>query len=144
MARLKTTYIVPCAPEALYQRLSSDWSFQAPDGVKLELQSGSSFKAGNTLVFRVHRLGVSHLWGLQVVSAIAGKEICLRQKLGWLKTFEIRTELQEENGSTRVTEQIQYTLPFGPLGALADDLVVSGDIKTLISSRELNINSAYR
>lgn len=48
-----------------------------------------------------------------------------------------------EAGGTRITDEVQYQLPFGPLGLIAHQLKVKKDVETIFAYRTEAVNRRF-
>jgi ligand-binding SRPBCC domain-containing protein len=67
-----------------------------------------------------------------------------RQMSGFFRSWSHTQVLRAHNErSTLLTDLVDYQLPFGLLGAFADDLVVRKDIETLLNIRLIKIEEHF-
>lgn len=49
-----------------------------------------------------------------------------------------------EGNGTRITDEVKYLLPFGPLGAIANALKVEKDVRTIFAYRRQAVDKLFR
>lgn len=95
-----------------------------------------ALKRGNEVHFMMTRFGLSQSIRFRVEDVLRGSRLSYRQSegifAGWTHTMKF--EDHGENG-TLVTDIVDYQVPMGLLGHLADDLVLKGDMERLLTSR---------
>jgi NADH dehydrogenase len=65
------------------------------------------------------------------------------QLKGPYRRWDHRHSFVEEGDGTRVIDDVQYSLPFGPLGALAHGAVVRGQLEEIFRHRARTIRSVF-
>jgi hypothetical protein len=82
------------------------------------------------------RYGVTARIIARVESFQEPERISYRQLGGFFKTWSHSMHLDEHGpGQTRLTEVINFTMPYGLLGSIADDLYVRADIARVMNER---------
>ena len=96
----------------------------------------TSLKRGDELHFMMTRLGLSQSVRFRIEDILRGSRLTYRQVEGLFAswTHTIKFEEHGEN-ATLVTDLVDYQLPFGVLGLLADDLLVKNDMRKLLENR---------
>jgi ligand-binding SRPBCC domain-containing protein len=113
----------------------------APDPA-LRYQSPAA-GAGSELVvsFRtLHTLPIRLTWLARITEFAWNSHFCDEQLNGpfasWHHTHRIASANQDGADGTRVTDEVEYALPLGPLGALAQSLVVRRQLNTMFAYRQ--------
>lgn len=100
---------------------------------KDEVGKDENFKRGSEVLFRMSRFGISQPLSLQVTEWQPPSSLSLRQTEGpfkhWVQT--IKLESHSETASL-VSQSIDYALPFGLIGYLADDLIIRSELERLM------------
>jgi ligand-binding SRPBCC domain-containing protein len=110
--------------------------------VQVEWQNpGTELSAGSELLFVMSRHGVEQPIRFVVERIVTGISISIRQIQGVFTRY-IHTIKWEDhgNGSTLVTDIVEYNLPFGLLGRMADDFYFRRDIQKILEHR---LNKVY-
>ena len=136
MAYVQHSSVFPLAPKEFFQLISQiqDWGRFLPDDLSLKFVRGPKvFTAGAEYAFVLKRWHLETDWVLRVDSVIPGHQIVERQILGlfedWVHT--LRFEAHGEN-ECRLHNIIEYHMPFGILGRLADDLLGRRDLQRVL------------
>lgn len=115
-------------PENL-ARLTPPWlGFEVLTPGPLELRAGARFE------YRVRPLGFPQRWTTLIESCDAPHGFVDTQIKGPYKSWRHEHRFEDENGGTRVIDEVRYELPFAPFGELA-----ARDV-----SRRLDAIFAYR
>lgn len=93
-------------------------------------------KRGNEVHFLMSRFGFSQSVRFRVEDVLRGSRLSYRQSEGIFAAWNhtIKFDDHGENG-TLVTDIVDYQVPMGLLGHLADDLLLKGDMSRLLSHR---------
>lgn len=93
-------------------------------------------KRGHEVHFMMTRFGLSQSIRFRVEDILRGSRLSYRQSEGifvsWTHTMKF--DDHGENG-TRVTDLVDYKVPMGLLGYLADDVILKSDMTRLLSER---------
>lgn len=111
--------------------------FLLEPGIHVEvLTPEAELKRGAEIQFMMTRFGLKQSIRFYVEDVVRGSRLTYRQSegvfAGWTHTMRF-----EEHGdkSTVVTDLVDYHVPLGLLGYLADDLLIKGDMKRLLEQR---------
>jgi ligand-binding SRPBCC domain-containing protein len=97
---------------------------------------GIELKPGSEFLFLMSRYGVEQPIRFVVDRMVTGNSFTYRQVSGvyarWIHTMKF-----EEHGPTQtlVTDIVEYEIPFGILGKLADDFFIRHDLKNILEHR---------
>lgn len=133
-----SVYNYVCSPSTIAEQLS--------DKIEVELLSEVSptLIKGNDFHFLMTRFGLSQEVHIQIEEASVGNRLRYRQTQGlflnWVHTIEFEAHDAEY---TKLTDTIDYQLPFGIVGFLLDDLVVRRDIKAILKAREAKLKNHF-
>ncbi len=82
------------------------------------------------------RLGVKQLVHLRVDDYLHSKRLMYHQVEGFFRSWIHIMKFEDHGeGFTLVTDVVDYTLPFGLIGNLSDDLFVKGDMSRILENR---------
>ncbi len=139
MAHLQLSQVIPAprfdvydfmvSPAHLAEMLNPiiDVQLLSPE---VPLQRGSEFN------FQMTRLGLAQNVRLRIEDVLRGSRLTYRQVeglfAGWTHTTKFSEHLE---GETLVTDIADYTLPFGLLGNIVDDLFTKRDMRKLLEHR---------
>jgi hypothetical protein len=115
--------------------LSMEVEFPEPPGV---LRPQSEF------ALKFTRFGKSVLARFRVDEMKPRELFAYRQTEGFFKSW-VHTQLLSPHDSktTLMTDVVDFTMPYGVLGALADDLFVRTDIEKLLKHRLLKVEERF-
>jgi len=139
MAHLQVSAIIPgsrqdvfeflCNPEKVAQLLK--------DHIEVEMVRGAEIlRRGAEFEFNMTRFGFSQPVRLRVEDLLKGSRLTYRQSEGLFRDW-IHTCKFEDHGDrqTLVTDFIDYSVPFGILGHIADDVFIRRDLRSVLESR---------
>ncbi len=93
-------------------------------------------KRGNEVHFMMTRFGLSQSVRFRIEDVLRGSRLTYRQSEGifanWTHTMKFD---EHDDHSTLVTDLVDYQLPLGLLGYLADDLLVKSDMTRVLQAR---------
>jgi ligand-binding SRPBCC domain-containing protein len=105
--------------------------------IEVKLQNpGVEVKQGSEFLFLMSRFGVEQPIRFVVDRLVIGNQFTYRQVNGVYARF-VHTMRFEEHGQneTLVTDLVDYEMPFGILGRIADDFFVRSDLKRILEQR---------
>ncbi len=139
MAHLQIAKIVPGTKFKVYDYLTSPQNL--PELLKGSIEAkwqnpGVEVQPGSEFLFLMTRFGVEQPVRLVIDRLVTGISLTYHQQSGVYSQF-VHTMKFEEHGlnETLVTDFVEYELPFGILGRLADDFFVKADLKSILSVR---------
>jgi ligand-binding SRPBCC domain-containing protein len=95
----------------------------------------TKMKKGAEYEIRVTRYGISVIWGIVVEEFVPGEMFRDRQSHGPFSLWVHTHKFEDHGQGTLLTELIEYDLPFGLFGKLADDLLVKRELHRLFEGR---------
>lgn len=148
MAHIQCAKIIPAtkfkvfdymtSPSTLAEQLSGyiDVKWQNPG---VEVQPGSEF------LFVMSRFGVEQPVRFGVDRLVTGNSLTYRQISGIYARFVHTMKFEDHGvGETLVSDLVDYELPFGIIGRLADDFYVRTDLKNMLETRLERIYKKYK
>lgn len=147
MAHVQHSSVIPVSKNDLYEFLS-DYRKRPrimPPDIGLELTSvPSELKVGAKYDFKITRYGLGYAFTVNIESCVSGESIVEKTKTSFFDEWT-NTILFEEHGenATLLTSIMDYTLPYGVLGTLADDLFVKGDLLRILTFSHNKIKSFF-
>lgn len=139
MAHLQITQLIPAPRFEVFDYLSNpeNLPFLLKPTVEVQVMSTDvAIKRGSELHFMMTRMGFSQSVRLRIEDSLRGSRLTYRQVEGlfsvWTHTMKF-----EEHGedATLVADLVDYQLPLGLLGFVADDLIVKRDMSKLLEAR---------
>lgn len=107
-----------------------------PQGITLELTAPPiRMQKGAEYEFRLSRFGIHNIWSVKIEDYQENQLFVERQILGVFDSW-IHTVRFEDHGekNTRLSHFIEYTMPFGLLGRLADDLILRRELMRIFET----------
>ena len=129
-APLKDVFEFFNRPENLVKLMPSFMSFQLLTPGKLETKAGAVFD------YKVHVFGIPNRWTTYISSYDPPHSFSDIQLKGPNSYWHHTHSFKETKDGIIVTDTIHYLLPFGPLGKLANFIVMKPIIKKLFNHRK--------
>jgi len=122
--------------DSLPEIMSSDYKIEAtsPAG---KIQKGGEYE------IKITRMGISVAWGIVIEDFNEGEFMRDRQSHGPFSLWVHTQKFEDHGQGTLLTDLIEYDVPFGILGKLADDLFVRHDLKHIFKRRHDNIGRYF-
>lgn len=147
MGDVRHSFIVNSTPSELYDYLRNPDHFaeQLSGFIDVDLQASSELlEQGNECSLNMTRFGMSQPVKISIDESLRGERLSYRQTEGLFRQWRHVMELEAHGeSSTRVTDHIHYTLPFGLFGHVFDDLYLNGDLKKILQSRAEVIQESF-
>lgn len=139
MAHIQCAKIIPATKFKVYDYLASPQNFeeQVADFFEAKWQNqGVQLQPGAEFLFLMTRFGVDQPVRFVIDRMVAGNSLTYRQLSGIYARF-VHTIKFEDHGTneTLVTDLVDYELPFGILGRIADDFFARNDLKHILEAR---------
>ena len=94
-------------------------------------------KKGSEFIFTMSRYGLSQRVTLRVEDYVRGSRLSYKQVNGLFATWNHVIRCEDHGGhETLLTDIVDYSVPMGLLGFLADDLFVKRDMEHILESRQ--------
>ncbi len=103
---------------------------RAVDGVV-----GGLIALGESVTWKARHFGVTWTMTSTITAWDRPHSFVDEQAKGPFKTFHHLHRFEAEGDGTRMTDEIDYTAPFGPLGSAVDRFVLNGYLRRLIVVR---------
>jgi len=116
-----------------------------PPGLGFELRSSdTAMREGLEIDYRIRPLlGIPVGWRSRIAAYDPPHGFRDVQMTGPYRSWDHRHTFVAEGTGTRVVDDIEYTLPLGPLGTLAHHLVVREQLEDIFRHRERSIRSIF-
>lgn len=139
MAHLQISELIEAPRAEVFQYLTapSQQPFLLQPAVNVEvLTPDGDLKRGDEVHFTMTRFGLSQSIRFRVEDYLPGSRLTYRQSEGvfaeWTHTMKFA---DHSENSTLVTDLVDYRIPMGLLGYLADDLLIKGDMARILKQR---------
>ena len=139
MAHLQVSAIVPGPRSEVFDLICapSQLPYLLADHIEVQVtRSADVLKRGSEYEFLMTRFGFSQAVCLRIEDYLKGSRLTYRQSEGlfadWVHTIKFEDHGEQQ---TLVIDYVDYKLPFGLVGYLADDLFVRRDMKRILSHR---------
>lgn len=147
MAHVQYSSVIPTPRNDLFDFLS-DYRKRPrimPPDIQLELTSlPIDLKKGASYDFKITRFNLGYSFTLHIESCEPYKSIVEKTQTDFFEEW-VNTIIFEEHGenSTLLTSIIDYKMPYGVLGTLADDLFVKSDFMRILAYSHNKIKSFF-
>ncbi len=102
---------------------------------------GVDVKPGSEFLFTMSRFGIEQPIRFVVDRMVHGNSLTYRQVSGVYAKFTHTMKFEDHgNGETLVTDLLDYEVPFGLIGKLADDFFIKNDLLKILEAR---LNRTY-
>jgi len=146
MAHFEYSSVIPASREKVFdyasdmenvpEIMSSDYKIE-PTSPVTKIKKGSEYE------LRITRMGVSVLWGVVIEEIEPGHFVRNRQSHGPFALWVHTQKFEDHGQETLVTDFIEYDVPFGLFGKLADDLFVRRDLQSIFAHRHEKIANHF-
>lgn len=100
------------------------------------LSPDHELKRGDELHFNMTRFGLSQSIRFRIEDLLPGSRLTYRQSEGVFAAWTHTMKFEEHNDKvTLVTDLVDYQVPMGIFGFLADDLLIKGDMARILKQR---------
>lgn len=147
MAHLQISELIEAPRVDVYQYLTapSRQPFLLQPTVTVDvLTPDAPLKRGDEIHFGMTRFGLSQSVRFKVEDVLPDRRLTYRQSEGvfahWTHTMKFEDHSEKV---TRVTDLIDYKVPMGLFGFLADDLLIKGDMERLLRRRLLRAKEHF-
>lgn len=139
MSHIQISTIIPSPRAFAFDLLTAPEKLESLLADKIEvqlIQKAENLRRGAEYQFMMTRFGMTQPVRLRVEDYLKGSRLTYRQTEGLFREW-IHTLKFEDHGEnqTLVTEFLEYKVPFGLFGYLADDLFLRRDLKRLLEGR---------
>ncbi|MEQ1878460.1 MAG: hypothetical protein ABL958_17595 [Bdellovibrionia bacterium] len=138
MAIAEHSSVVGLPPNELFQFLYQDgaWERGIPPEMVAERLEDGPFREGTVIRWRIAWKGFQFTWAIVLEAIRTPDRVEIRQKLGVFNFWSMTQTLEDHgNGSTLIKDIVEYEMPLGLFGRLADDLIIRREVRKLMESR---------
>ena len=115
-----------------------------PQDYKIELVSpAQKARKGVEYELRITRYGISVIWNAFVEEFVENELFRDRQAKGPFSLWVHTHKFEDHGQGTLITDLIEYDLPFGIFGKLAEDLFLSRDLQRVFDFRHRKIQGHF-
>ncbi|MBX3022273.1 MAG: SRPBCC family protein [Bdellovibrionales bacterium] len=139
MAHLQISQLIPATRFEVFDYLTdpSHLPFLMAPSIDVQVLSPEvDMKRGTEAHFNMTRLGMTQSIRFRIEDVLRGSRLTYRQVEGlfaaWTHTMKFDEHGEKE---TLVTDLVDYQVPLGLFGHLADDLLIKGDMRKLLAHR---------
>jgi ligand-binding SRPBCC domain-containing protein len=139
MAHLQISELIPAARFEVYDYLTDPKNLPSLLAPAVEVQVMSpelEVKRGSEAHFNMTRFGLTQSIRFRIEDVLRGSRMTYRQVEGifaaWTHTMKFDEHGEKE---TLVTDLVDYQIPLGLFGFLADDLLLKGDMRRMLAHR---------
>jgi ligand-binding SRPBCC domain-containing protein len=141
--RLAREQVVAAAPAEVFEFFSRARNLETltPPWLRFEVVSTEPIEMchGTRIEYRLRLHGVPLRWVSRIEEWHPGRGFVDRQVRGPYRLWHHRHEFEPHRGGTLVRDIVHYSLPLGPLGALAHTAFVRRDLEAVFEYRQRQI-----
>lgn len=139
MSHVKAQLIIP-APQMEVFRFATDpdtLPLQLEENIQLKwLNPGTQLRVGAEYSFAMKRLGIEQPVRFRVDRYVVGNSLNYHQIEGIFQSWVHTMKFEEAtNGSTLLTDLVDYDMPLGIMGRVIDDVWWKKDLKKILEAR---------
>ena len=112
-------------------------------GFRIIEVAGLPMRAGTTIEYTVRPLGFPQRWLARIEEYEPGRRFVDMQLSGPYRYWRHEHTFEPRDGGTLVRDHIEYQLPFGPLGRVANALAVARQLRAIFDYRRDVIERMY-
>jgi ligand-binding SRPBCC domain-containing protein len=139
MAHLQVSQLIPAPPLEVFDYLTNPNNLPALIQPAIDVEVVSQdvpLKRGNEVHFMMTRFGLSQSIRFRIEDVLRGSRLSYRQSEGIFSTWNHTMKFEEHGeNSTLVTDIVDYQVPLGIFGHLADDLILKSDMSRVLGQR---------
>ena len=104
---------------------------------------GLPMATGTTIEYRIRLLGRTQRWRSLIVDYEQGHRFVDIQTSGPYSYWRHEHRFEEADGKTRMSDRVEYRLPYGRLGAIAQRVLVARQLRQIFDYRSRAIQSIF-
>lgn len=139
MAHLQISQLIPASRMDVFDYLTDPNNLPSLIQPAIQVQVVTPevpLKRGNEVHFMMSRFGLSQSIRFRIEDVLRGSRLTYRQSEGVFSMWNHTMKFEEHGeNSTLVTDLVDYQVPLGLFGHLADDFVLKGDMTRLLNHR---------
>jgi ligand-binding SRPBCC domain-containing protein len=139
MAHLQISELIEAPRAEVYEYLTapSQQPFLLEPAIRVEVLSPDGpFKRGDEMHFNMTRFGLSQSIRFRVEDVLPGSRLTYRQSEGVFTAWNHTMKFEDHSeNSTLVTDIVDYSVPMGLFGFVADDLIIKSDMSRILRQR---------
>ncbi len=139
MAHLQISQLIPASRMDVFDYLTDPNNLPVLIQPAIDVQvvtPGVPLKRGNEVHFMMTRFGLSQSIRFRVEDVLRGSRLSYRQSEGIFSSWAHTMKFEEHGeNSTLVTDLVDYQVPMGLLGHLADDFILKSDMTRVLNQR---------
>jgi len=146
--QLQSKQILPITLKEAWDFFSSPKNLQTitPDylGFQITSELADKMYAGQIITYKVKPLfGISLFWMTEITHVEEGKYFVDEQRFGPYAMWHHQHHFKEVEGGVEMTDIVNYRLPLGPLGSIANYLFVRRQLNEIFAYRQRFLEEHY-
>lgn len=145
--RLQRSLFIPRPREEVFAFFSDAFNLEriTPAFLRFHILTPSpiAMQAGTLIDYELRLYGVRFQWQTRIEAFDPPSFFIDTQVRGPYRRWHHRHEFEDVLGGTQIRDQVEYKLPFGPLGALAHALFVRRSIEQIFDYRNATIAQVF-
>ena len=140
---------IPAMPEVVWNFFAdpANLAILTPDYLNLKYTNqlyGEKMYPGQVLTYKVKPLfGIPVFWMTEITHVENGRYFIDEQRVGPYSLWHHQHHFKEINGGVEMTDIIHYSKPLGPLGVLANSLLVRKKLEGIFEFRRKKIEGMF-
>ncbi len=148
MYTLERAQFIPLPVDDVWEFFSEPRNLDAmtPPFLRFEILSGADTPmfAGQIIEYRIQILpGVKQRWITEITQCEDGRRFVDEQRVGPYRLWHHLHTFDPVDGGVRMTDRVNYILPFGPLGRLTHSLFVRARLKKIFDHRSQYLEQKF-
>src|SRR5687768_9861840 len=137
MATAEFSSVIPLGTTELFEFLFKEgaWERGLPPQFEAERLEDGPFREGTIIRWRINSKGFVYNWAVQLERIEAPSTVEVKQVLGVFNHWTLTQQLEDHGGNTLLKDFVEYEMPLGLIGRLADDLLVRREMKKQLERR---------
>lgn len=112
-------------------------------GFKILSMSTASIEEGTLIRYRLRLHGIPFYWQTEILAWNPPNGFVDTQRSGPYKLWHHTHRFEAHGARTRMTDEVRYQLPFGPLGHIVHTIKVRADITRIFAYRRAQIDAQF-
>lgn len=112
-------------------------------GFHITATSDETVREGTRIRYRLRLLGLPIAWESRITEFVQGSHFADEQVTGPYASWYHRHSFRVLDGGVQMTDDVEYRLPFGPMGRLVHWLVVRHQLRSIFDYRNKMITARF-
>ena len=144
MAHVRHSSILDCSPDKIFAFVSRPqlWGEVTPSFLEIKVASPPlKMREGAEYEYDFTRFGITHRWLTRIEDFQQNKRFTERQILGFFDYWKHTCEVEPHGTKVRLSHFLEYSVPWGLVGKLVDDLWLRKDLQQILEITHKNLST---